>query len=135
MSLKAFFLKEHISGESNKIDSQVVILYDPSIETFFYYGTRNHDGSVDYVNYQGEFHYSRFDTLINMIEYIFDKFCSPVTHELHDIPIEYDEYDFLNFFKLSKKISKKTEIAAYDKLLVTKEHISELLDMLVPHEI
>jgi hypothetical protein len=70
-----------------------------------------------------------------MVEYIFDRFSSEVTHEFHSIPIEYDEYDSLNFFKLSKKISKKTEIAAYDKLPMTKDRMIELLDMLVPHEI
>jgi len=133
MSLKAFFLKEHISRDS--VDTQLFILYDPSVETYFYYGTRNHNGSNDYVNYEGEFHYSRFTTLINMVEYIFDRFSSEVTHEFHSIPIEYDEYDSLNFFKLSKKISKKTEIAAYDKLPMTKDRMIELLDMLVPHEI
>ena len=135
MSFKTLFLKEHVSRESDIIDSQIFIIYDPSVETYFYYGTRNTTVKNNYVTYQGEFHYNRFDSLVNMIEYIFDGFCEVVTHELHDIPIKSSECDSLDFSKLSKKISRKTEMAAYDRNTVTKERISELLDMLVSHEL
>jgi hypothetical protein len=135
MSLKTLFLKEHVSGESSKIDTQIFIMYDPSVETYFYYGTRNYDNNSDYVTYQGEFHYSRFDSLVNMLEYIFDGFCEVVTHELHDIPIRDREYDSLNFNRLSKKISRKTELAAYDKKNIMKEDVANFLDILVSHEI
>jgi len=128
-------LKEHVSGESSKIDTQIFIMYDPSVETYFYYGTRNYDNNSDYVTYQGEFHYSRFDSLVNMLEYIFDGFCEVVTHELHDIPIRDREYDSLNFNRLSKKISRKTELAAYDKKNIMKEDVANFLDILVSHEI
>jgi hypothetical protein len=93
------------------------------------------DNNSDYVTYQGEFHYSRFDSLVNMLEYIFDGFCEVVTHELHDIPIRDREYDSLNFNRLSKKISRKTELAAYDKKNIMKEDVANFLDILVSHEI
>lgn len=135
MSFKALFLKEHVSDDEEKIDTQVIILYDPAVNTFFYYGTRNPTNKNSHVNYQGEFHYSRIYSFVTMLKYTFNRFSEVITHELHDIFIDPEEYDSLDFNYLVSKISRKTEMAAYDKSQVSKELMSNLLDMLISHEI
>jgi hypothetical protein len=134
MSFKAFLLKEHVAGDPDRIDSQVIILYDAEVETFFYYGTRKSSDTDAFVIYNGEFHYERLNALSNLLYYSFNTFEEVVTHELHNIEINNDEYFDLDFNSLKKKISIKTEIAAYDRVVINKKIIIDMLDMLISHE-
>jgi hypothetical protein len=135
MTFKVLFFKEHVTGEPNIIDSQVIILYDPTVETFFYYGTRKLKKNNEFVTYKGEFHYTRMYTLANLLKYTFGAFCGVVTHELHYIHISEDEYFDLDFHILREKISRSTEISAYDRSSIDIHKLGEMLDMLISHEV
>lgn len=127
------YLSEYTSD--NKLDTQLVILYDESDGNFYYYGKRQARYLTDVVNYSGKFHYSKVNDFVNFITILVDDFISRITTELHQIKISIKDYSKLNVDYLLNKISDKTELAAYDKLYETADNMYNYLQMLIPHEV
>lgn len=135
MSFRVLVLKEHVSGEIHKIDSQILILYDPSEESFFYYGTRKRNALDMHITYNGFYNYTRINALANTLMYSLNNLDEVITHEMHNVHISKDEYYKLDFHTLFEKISRKTEIAAYDRININKDKLIELLDVLITHDL
>lgn len=133
MIFQALYLKEHVSQEVDKVDTQMIIIYDHIEETFFYYGTRQRTKKDNYVTYNGLYHYTRMSAFLKYLDCVFNSFVEVVSFELHAISINEDEYSTLNFYNLfSKMNSRNTEVVAYDKISDIK--INNLIDMLITHE-
>ena len=64
-------IQEHVYDDIKNIDHRICILYDPTEETFFYYGSRNNKGQTKYVDYYGEYQKDRKDCLLNFLKFIF----------------------------------------------------------------
>jgi hypothetical protein len=124
-----------MTGNIYNIDSHIIVLYDPEEESFFYYGTRQRHVGDKYVTYSGAYHYTRGNALVNFLKQILNGFQEVITYEFHDVYIQQSEYRTLDFFKLREKISKQTEIAAYDKFKINSKNITEWLDLLLTHQI
>lgn len=136
MSFKVLYLKEHIAGNVKHIDSEIMILYDPIEESYFYYGSRRRNmNDHRFVTYNGSYHYTRMTPLVNFLKYTLNEFKEVITTEFHDVYIDECEYSGLDFHKLKSKISRKTEITAYDSILLDSDKVSELLDSMLTHEI
>lgn len=136
MGFKVLYLKEHIAGDIKHIDSEIIILYDPLEGSYFYYGSRKRNiNDYRFITYNGYYHYTRMTPLVNFLKYILNEFKEVITTEFHDINIEDYEYLGLNFHKLHKRISRKTEIAAYDSILMDSSKMYELLHTMLTHEI
>jgi hypothetical protein len=134
MLFQALYLKEHVSQETDKIDTQMIIIYDPIEETFFYYATRQKTVGDDYVMYHGLYHYTRMAAFLKFLNCVFNSYMEVVSFELHTVSINENEYSTLNFYNLLNKIkNRNTEIVAYDKISDIK--INDLIDMLIMHEI
>jgi len=129
MSFRVLLLQE-LQDIAN-IDNQVIILYDEDEGSFFYYGLRKQTN----IKYKGAYHYSRISNLVDFIKYTFDNFSQVVTHELHSIDISSCEYNSLNVSKLLKKISKSTELVAYDSDKLTYDELYNILNFMITHEV
>jgi len=134
-SFNIFYFKEHDSDNIDEIDHQIFVLYDESDGYFYYYGTRDRDNQGKFNNYSGRFHYTRLNDLVQMIDILVDGFNSPLTTEIHQIELVDYEYNTLNFKNLKKKISVKTELAAYDSNIESYDNIYNYLQTLITHEI
>ena len=84
----------------------------------------------EYVQFAGAYHISQLDILILFLKYMSDNFQNKFTSEMHYIDISEDEVNDLNFEKLLFKLSRKTEVFAYNKLAETKVTIMEKLNVL-----
>jgi hypothetical protein len=136
MSFKVLYLKEHIAENVKEIDSEIMIFYDPIEGSYFYYGSRRRNiNDHRYVTYSGSYHYTRMTPLVNFLKYTLNEFKEVITTEFHDVYIHECEYLSLDFHKLQNKISRKTEIAAYDSTLINSTKLYELLDTMLTHEI
>ena len=134
MVFQALYLKEHVSQETDKIDTQMIILYDPIEETFFYYATRQKTVGDGYIMYNGIYHYTRMPAFLKFLNCVFNSYMEVVSFELHTVSINENEYSTLNFYNLLNKIkNRNTEIVAYDK--ISDININDLIDMLIMHEI
>jgi hypothetical protein len=130
-----FYLQEHVELSVYGNDNQIIILYDETDGNFYYYGTRNRDIQNKYIYYSGKYHYTRLQELVQFIEFLFDCFISRITTELHEIKIQPAEYDDLNFIKLKKLLSDKTELYAYDNMEQTFDSMYTYLQTLITHEV
>ena len=123
-----------VEYDDNKTDSRLIIVYDSNEDKFYYYGTRSRSIGVKYalvdnfVQFSGA--YSELNDLVSLLKYMSDNFQNSFTSEMHFIDISDDELDGLNFEKLLFKLSRKTEIFAYDKLLETEYNINKKLNIL-----
>jgi hypothetical protein len=113
-------------------DSRLIIIYDESEDKYYCFGTRrrltdNHD---KYGSFKLAFSADNTPTLTNWVSLLNNKFRSKYTVEQHQIVLESDEYDGLDFESVFKKISKYTELFAYDKIDYTAGDFMEQLDML-----
>jgi len=125
------FLKEHIKGKVSKLDHRTFVLYDPNEETFYYYGSRNDDGYLKYVDYGGSYSYRQKESLLSMIQYNMGNFEEVITTELHFLNIEEYEYSSLNYTYIIDRLSNKTLMAAYDRQNENRDSIRAYLDILV----
>lgn len=134
MRYQVLYLKEHVDGETEKIDNSLFILYDKDDGIFYYYGLRNASKCLNAIPFSGTYHYTRLNTFVDYIFYIFGGLCEVITHELHIVDIKTCEYNILNFKRIQDKIGKNTEISAYDKMFVNKRKINTIISTLITHE-
>lgn len=125
------FLKEHIKGKVSKLDHRMFILYDSNEETFYYYGSRNNDGELKYVDYGGSYAYYHKESLLSMIEYSMGHFEEVITSELHFLNIEEYEFSSLNYTYIIDRLNNRTLMSAYDGQNESKDSIRSYLNMLV----
>jgi len=125
-----------IEYDDNKSDNRLIIVYDSNEDKYYYYGTRSRSIGVKnalvdgYIQYSGAYPKCDLDVLISFLKYASDNFDNTFTSEMHYIDISEDEVDDLNFQKLLSKLSRKTELFAYDKLPETRVSILEKLTIL-----
>jgi hypothetical protein len=122
--------------DNNKTDSRMLILYDIVNSKYYYYGTRSRsigDESLEddfFIEFSGTYHEAKVKTLVCFLKYLTSFFVNKFNIEMHNIELCEDEYDELTFSKVFGKLSKYTELFAYDDLQETEESILEKLDML-----
>jgi hypothetical protein len=131
-TFKVLSILEHVHENVNNLDNRVCILFDPKEDNFFYYGTRNNVGQVKYANYSGYYSSFKQQSLVNFLSFIFGNNKEVFTTELHELNILDNEYNELNYTKITNKMSNKTLLAAYDRKSETFMTFSEYLDFLVP---
>ena len=131
-NFKVLSILEHVHANVEKLDNRVCILFDPKEDNFFYYGTRNNVGQVKYANYSGYYSSFKQQSLVNFLSFIFGNNKEVFTTELHELNILDNEYNELNYTKITNKMSNKTLLAAYDRKSETFMTFSEYLDFLVP---
>lgn len=125
-----------VEYDNRKSDSRLIIVYDSTEKKYYYYGTRSHSIGVKnalvdgYIQYSGAYFLHELDIFISFLKYATDNFQNMFTSEMHYIDISEDEVDDLNFENLLSKLSRKTEIFAYDKLRETRVSILEKLNIL-----
>jgi hypothetical protein len=132
-NFKVLSILEHVHANVEKLDNRVCILFDPKEDNFFYYGTRNNVGQVKYANYSGYYSSFKQQSLVNFLSFIFGNNKEVFTTELHELNILDNEYNELNYTKITNKMSNKTLLAAYDRKSETFMTFSEYLDFLVPN--
>jgi hypothetical protein len=134
-----FYFTEHSIALNPKKgyekDNRIIVLYDENDGNYYYYGTRNHENQTKYIQYSGKFYYTRIYEFVDFIDILFDKFSSKITTELHQINIKTCEYNNLNFDYLKEKISRKTELVAYDFQTESHNSIYNYLKTLITHEV
>lgn len=129
-----FYFKEHVNGSDALVDTHLMVLYDETDGNFYYYGTRNREGQTIYKNYSGKFHYTKLEDLVHFIDIVMDGFRSPITTELHQISLNPNKYNVLDFSVLKNALSASTEITAYDKKLESFDKVYSYLQTLITHE-
>jgi hypothetical protein len=135
MGFKVLYLKEHeeliptsveCPGNNEKVDTQIIILYDPEDSNLYYYGKRNYLIASEY---SGTYARWRISEMADFLDFILGNLI--ITSELHDIDIAYSEYNDLSFTTLLKKLGKNTELAAYDRQQLKKKNIYNICKMLI----
>jgi hypothetical protein len=128
---KVLLLKEHYAYDNKRLDCRIIILYDSSEESFFYYGSRNTNiDTKQYDLFSGSYHYSQTDGFLTFLSYYMNHFYEVITSELYYIDIYESEYSKLNFNVLMRKMSNRSLLAAYDEQIETKDSIGQYLEML-----
>ena len=123
-------IKEHVEKNDSKMDNKLYILYDPSEEKFFCYGSRQ-NGNDDYEPYSFSYTYSQSDSLVKLLFLAMNKFDTSVTIEISFCSIDKSEYDDLDFEWFSDRLTKYNELSAYDMADMSIEYMGTLLDMLI----
>jgi hypothetical protein len=129
-SFQVLHIIEHVSQDVERIDNRLLILYDVEEEGYYYYGTRNDSKQSSYNDYKGFYPSSKLNSFINFLQYILGNFEEVLTTELHIVNIYSDEYDNLNYNKISEKCNKRTLLSAYDMNMESKYTIDHYVSML-----
>jgi hypothetical protein len=114
-------------------DSRLLIVFDESEDVYYCFGTRCRlsDSNNRYGSYKLAFPADNITALTKWIGLLNNKFVSNYyTFEHHQIVLEHDEYEGLEFEDIYRKIGKYTELFAYDKMAYTEGDLMEQLDML-----
>ena len=134
-SFTVLLIKEHVQDDIELLDNRIIILYDKNEGLFYYYGTRNREDETKYIDYNGIYSYYQGNAFVNFLVYLLGNLNEVLTTELHQIDINKNEYDSLDFNELNEKISitsRKTLLSAYDRSNENETTIRNYLDMLVP---
>jgi hypothetical protein len=137
-------IQNPIHNPTYLLDCQLIVLYDQAEEKFYYYGTRSYNITKDhrseikvsskddkYIQFAGAYPESKLSTFITFLSLLNDKFTRKITVEMHQIELTDDEYNSkLDYAYLLKKLSRRTEMFAYDKITETEGSIMEKIDML-----
>jgi hypothetical protein len=131
------YLIEHDEDNIKIIDNQTIILYDESESDngFYCYGTRRYKNETDvsnpkFINYYMVYPAKRLWLLTNFLSLVNNKFLSKMTVEMHQIELSCDEYAGLDFDSLYEKMSRFTELCAYDRVQENKFSIRDKLKMI-----
>ena len=129
------YLVEHDKTRTKNTDNLLIILYDESVEKYYCYGTRRRLNSTEINNelfddYQLAFSVDKMDLLLKWISLLNNEFRDVYTVEMHQISLDEDDYETLDFTSLKNRITKFTELYAYDKVIETEGSILEKLDVL-----
>lgn len=132
-----------VDTTDNKTDCRLIVLYDTTEETYYYYGTRSRTiGRVPlstkyiefsgdkYIEFSGAYPETKLVTFCSFFKYLNNMFDCKMNIELHNIELLENEYETLTFTKLLGKLSRYTELFAYDNIRQTEGSILEKLDML-----
>jgi len=131
------YLIEHEDDSLTSTDNRTIVLYDES-ETdngFYCYGSRKYRNNTEicnpkFINYHMVYPAKRLWLLTDFLSLVNDKFESKMTVEMHQIELSCDEYAGLDFDSLYDKLSRFTEICAYDKIQENHFSIHDKLKML-----
>lgn len=129
---------EHIDDKYDALtDTQIIVLYDEYDGNFYYYGTRNTDycDSKNYINYEGKFHHTRLSALVDFISFLVDGFRNRITTEFHQINIHDKHHDMIDYEYLKHKLSRSSELVAYNTQIESYDNVHTYLETLIPHEI
>lgn len=124
---------EHIDDNTN--DTQIIILYDEDEGNFRYYGTRHDNFRKNVLQYEGKFHYTRLNAMVDFISFLVKNFHSRITTEFHQINIAESQYDMVDYSFLKTKLTTKSELAAYNTQIESYDNIHTYLETLISHEI
>lgn len=123
-------INEHVEGNINVLDNKVYIIYDPTDEQYFCYGSRN-NGKDKYVDYSMIYNFGQIESLVYLLYFAMNKFDEKITVELYSVFIEEDEYDNLEYKWFHRTLDRYFELSAYDKEDMSIDYMSGLLNMLV----
>jgi hypothetical protein len=129
-----FYITEHVKNDIPGTDNKFIILYDEVDGNYYYYGTRNRENQHKYIQYSGKYHYTKLNDFVQFIDILVDGFLSRLTTEIHQIYIDENEYDRLNFNVLTSKLNTSTLLAAYDQKIESYNNFYNYLQTLVTHE-
>ena len=121
---------------NKKSDSRVIVLYDNSNETYYYYGTRSRTLGIrknfqdEYIEFSGAYHESKLLTFVSFLKHLNNLFDCKYNIEMHNLVLYEDEYSTLTFETIYNKMSPYTELFAYDNRKESEGSILEKLDML-----
>jgi hypothetical protein len=119
-------------------DSEMIILFDETEQSYYIYGTRRPLKSAknEQLDYEFVYDYSRLNSLVSFIMMTTNKLYKAAaddnkyTIELHHIQICDCELDRLDYKYLFSKFSKHNEIVAYDEQGLFKKQLRKLLKTL-----
>ena len=116
-------------------DNRLIIVFDESEDVYYCFGTRrrikdSNKNNDKYGSYQLAFPLDNTTSLTKWVSSLNNKFTGKYTIEQHQIVLEEDEYEGLEFEDVFKKLNKYTELFAYDKVNYTEGDFMEQLDIL-----
>ena len=116
-------------------DSRLIIIFDESEDVYYCFGTRlrvndNTKNNDKYGSYQLAFPLDNTTSLTKWVSLLNNKFRSKYTIEQHQIVLEDNEYEGLDFNAVYNRLSKYTELFAYDKIDYTEGDFMEQLDIM-----
>ena len=113
-------------------DNRLIIIFDESEDVYYCFGTRRRltDKHDKYGSYKLAFPLDNTPALTTWVSRLNNRFNSKYTIEQHQIVLEKDEYAGLEFEDVFNKLSKYTELFAYDKVNYTEGDFMEQLDVL-----
>ena len=129
-----FYIIEHVKNDIPGTDNKFFILYDEDDGNYYYYGTRNRENQQKYIQYAGTYHHTKLNEFVQFIDILVDGFRSRLTIELHQIYIDENDYDRLNFNVFKKNLNNSTLLAAYDEKKESYNSVYTYLQTLVTHE-
>jgi hypothetical protein len=124
--------------KSGDKDSEMIILFDETEQSYYLYGTRRplKSHKNDNLDYEFVYDYSRLASLLSFIGIATNKLYKAAADdneyiiELNHIQICDCELDRLNYTYLFSKFSKNNEIVAYDNQSLTKKQLKKLIKTL-----
>jgi hypothetical protein len=128
------YIQEHRNG---LIDQRIIVMYDE--DKFWVYGSRDphnraddEDGSVsEYAPYYFQFTKENFGSLCFLMKFILDEFHCRVTIEVHNINIDDDDLNDVDFDYLECQMDKHNEIVAYDKIRLSGNKLRNILNTII----
>jgi len=111
-------------------DSRLIIIYDETDEIYYCFGTRSRHINDNYQTFTLAFPADNTTALTKWVSLLNNKFASKYTVEQHQIVLEKEEYEGLDFDGMYNRLSKYTELFAYDIQTYTEGDFMEQLDLL-----
>ena len=128
------YLEENMGGD---IDTRMFIIYDDDEQMFYLYGTRMPlyltQGNSDFINYNYKYHVSKLNSLVDLIYFINDKLRNNFTIGVHNVVIDNDEVNDVDFDYLNSQLNKYNEIVAYDRVKLYKNELKRIINMIVSY--
>jgi hypothetical protein len=120
------YIKEH---RNSGVDQRLIVLYDE--ECYWIYGSREplpKQESTEYSPYQFQFPKTQYRSLCFLLKFIFDNFHCKVTVEIHNVNIDDDDLNIVDFDYLECQMDSFNEIVAYDKIRLTNNKLRNILN-------
>ena len=131
----AIYLEENTCD--NDVDTRMFIIYDDDEQTFYLYGTRTpthiEPDNSNFINYNYKYHISKLNSLVDLIYFINDKLKNNFTIGVHNVVIDNDEVNDVDFNYLNDQLNKYNEIVAYDYIKLRKFELKRIINMIVSY--
>ena len=131
----AIYLEENTCD--NDIDTRMFIIYDDDEQMFYLYGTRTpidvSSRDSDFINYNYKYHISKLNSLVDLIYFINDKLQNNFTIGVHNVVIDNDDINDVDFNYLNSQLNKYNEIVAYDRVKLYKHELRRIINMIVSY--